>query len=68
MKKTIATFATMLRASSLCDDLMTECNILAWWSSPKWTNKKLPPPNVQVSVNELNAERAAAFYAEWRKR
>lgn len=68
MKKTIATFATMLRASSLCDDLMTECNILAFVERPKWSNKKLPPPNVQVQVNEMDADRATAFYAEWRNR
>ncbi len=56
--KTLATFATTLRASSLLEDLR-KAGISATAERPKWVNKRRPPPNVIVSVEESDFERAS---------
>ena len=53
-KTVVAEFATSLRASSAIDALVA-ANINAEMVSPKWTNKRLPPPKHQVVVSSENA-------------
>ena len=45
----LATFATGMRAASLIEDL-AKAGIAANAVQPKWTNKKLPPPRVEILV------------------
>ncbi len=45
----LKTFATSMRAASLLDDL-TAVKLAASLVQPKWTNKRLPPPKVEVWI------------------
>lgn len=56
-------FATSLRASSLIDDLRL-VGIRASAVQSKWTNKKLPPPRIEVVVSAADAEARAEAIAE----
>jgi len=60
---TLKRFATSLRASSLIDDLRT-VGIEAHTVQAKWTNKKLPPPRIEVVVSAADAETYAELIAE----
>jgi hypothetical protein len=57
--KTIAKFATGMRAASLVEDL-AKAGIKAEKTQAKWTNKRLPPPRIEVSVEEKDQEAALA--------
>lgn len=69
--QTLKTFATGLRAASLVDDLKVagiNAAVLrnqAQLSLTRWTNKRLPPPNVIVSVADVDFEKASQFLKEW---
>ncbi len=49
--KTLKSFATGMRAFSLCTDLQ-DVGISAQIFKPKYVNKRLPPPKVEVQVDE----------------
>lgn len=49
--KVLAKFATTLRADSLLEDL-DKAGIGASFLRPRWTEKRLPPPMVEVSVKD----------------
>lgn len=58
----LATFVTGMRASSLVEALAV-AGIKASAVQPKWTNKKLPPPKIEVLVQDSDLETAKAVYA-----
>lgn len=60
--KTLATFATGMRAASLIEDL-GKAGIGATQFQPKWKNKRLPPPRIEVQIAEADAEAAAVVLA-----
>lgn len=62
----LASFATRMRAESLFEDLC-KAGIQATIVQPKWTNKRLPPPKVEVLVSEADYERALEVYKAFRK-
>lgn len=64
--KTIATFATGMRAASLLEDLR-KTGIAASTVQAKWTNKKLPPPRIEVRVAEADVDAAKAVLAEFNR-
>ena len=64
--KTIATFATGMRAASLIEDL-AKAGIEATKFQPKWTNKRLPPPRIEVKVAEADAAAASQVVAEFNR-
>ncbi len=57
LTETVATFATGMRAASLREDLAA-AGISSIAVQPKWTNKRLPPPRVEVKVAAIDAARA----------
>jgi hypothetical protein len=57
---TIAKFATSLRASSLAEALYA-AGIHSQTTTPKWVNKRLPPPKIEVAVDATDLERAKAI-------
>lgn len=59
---TLASFATSMRATSLAEDLNT-ARIAAEIVKPKWINKRLPPPRVEVRIDEADADRAKPVLA-----
>lgn len=62
---TVSTFATGMRAASLIEDL-TKAGIKAIAIQPKWTNKRLPPPRIEVKVAESDVPTAAKILAEFK--
>ena len=62
--KIIAKFATSMRAASLAEDLV-KAGIKATIAQAKWTNKRLPPPRIEVSVDESDLEAAAVVLREF---
>ena len=62
--KTIAKFATGMRAASLAEDLLN-AGIKATVVQAKWTNKRLPPPRIEVCVAESDLEAAAVVLREF---
>lgn len=66
MQIKIAEFATGLRAASfteaLADRLIESSTV-----QPRWTNKRLPPPRIQVLVAETDVEAAKAVLAAFNK-
>lgn len=60
----LATFATVMRAIDLSEDLH-EAGILSEVTRPKWKNKRLPPPNVEVTVADADIEAARAVLARF---
>lgn len=61
LTETVATFATGMRAASLREDL-TAAGIASIAVQPKWTNKRLPPPRVEVKVAAIDAARAKEVF------
>lgn len=61
LTETVATFATGMRAASLREDL-AKAGISSIAIQPKWTNKRLPPPRVEVKVAAIDAERAKEVF------
>lgn len=53
----LAKFVSSMRAWSLAVDL-AKAGIQSTENRPKWTNNKLPLPNVEVSVSEVDFEAA----------
>jgi hypothetical protein len=51
-----------MRAASLIEDL-GKAGIGATQSQAKWTNKRLPPPRIEIRVAEADAEAAAKVLA-----
>jgi hypothetical protein len=43
----LTTCITALRAARLCE-VLTEAGIKANYLVPKWTNKRLPPPRIEI--------------------
>lgn len=59
----VKSFATRLRAASLAEYLLKNgipCSV----SQAKWTNKRLPPPRVEVFVSDDNLTRALQLAEE----
>jgi len=63
---TVATFATSMRAASLIEDLAA-VGIKATSAQPKWTNKKLPPPRVEVRVATADTEAAKVVVEQFKR-
>jgi hypothetical protein len=57
LTETVATFATGMRAASLREEL-AKAGISSIAVQPKWTNKRLPPPRMEVKVAAIDAARA----------
>lgn len=60
----LASFATSMRAHSLAEALRA-VNIACNVDQPKWTNKRLPPPKVEVHVTEADSAKAQAVLVEF---
>jgi len=63
--QTIATFVTGMRAASLIEDL-GKAGIIGQTFQPKWTNKRLPPPRIEVKVAESDVEAANVVFAAFK--
>lgn len=61
---TIAKFATGMRAASLVEDLQ-KAGISATKIQAKWTNKRLPPPRIEVQVAASDVEAAQAVVKQF---
>ena len=61
---TIAKYALSLKAANLIEDL-EKAGIGARYIQPKWTNKKLPPPKVEVQVKESDVAAAMIVLKEF---
>lgn len=57
-----AHFATELRASSFLEAL-DKAGIPAISRTPRWSNKRLPPPRTEVLVKEADAAKAEEVFA-----
>lgn len=62
----IATFATGMRAASLVEHLAGK-GIAAHAVHPKWTNKRLPPPRIEVLVAPEDVDAAKAAVIEFNR-
>ena len=63
---TVATFAISMRAASLIEDLAA-AGIKAVMAQPKWINKKLPPPRVEVWVAAKDADAAKVVVEQFKR-
>lgn len=54
---TVAKFALAIRAESLVEEL-DRADIVAESFQPRWTNKRLPPPSVEVRVSTKDRDAA----------
>lgn len=61
---TLASFVTGMRAASLVEDL-EKAGIKSQTFTPKWTNKKLPPPKVAVVVHSSDLKAAKVVLAKF---
>jgi len=59
---TLESFATGMRAASLVHDLAKE-GIMADTFQAKWTNKRLPPPRIEVRIDPADMEKAEGVLA-----
>lgn len=62
MAKIVMKFALSLRANSLVDHLKAN-SIESTVTRPKWTNKRLPPPKIEVTVDDEDYPEAKALAA-----
>lgn len=59
--KVLARFVTTMRAASLVQDL-SGVGVEACTVQPKWTNRTLPPPPVEVMVASADFDKALDYF------